>query len=147
MYIAIITLSVSIIGLILLIGFKAIENRFGRLFLDHARTRAGEALDQRIETLKQTMPHTASRMARLTLRIARAYASFGIAKALMGVERMLEGSLKRLRHAPRKLEQSGQASRFLREVAAYKRLLAQDEPKVDAAPEHSVLKTEPIAKE
>lgn len=146
MYIAIITLSASIIGLVVLIGFKAIENRFGRLFLDQARTRAGDALDQRIASLKATMPHTASRVARLTVRIARAYASFGIAKALMGVERVLEGSLKRLRHAPRSLEQSGQASRFLREVAAYKRLLSQDEskPRVDEA---ETVKTEPVAKE
>ncbi len=129
MYIAIIILGISILGLVGLIGFKAAEDRFGRFFFSGMRQRAGEALDKRFENIKKTMPHATARAARLTTRIVRAYASFGIAKALMGLENMLEGGLKHLRRAPRKLEQSGQASHFLREVAAYKRLLSKEEKK------------------
>lgn len=136
MYIAIIILGVSIVGLVLLLGFKAIEHRSGRrLILRSTRDRAGAALDAKLAKMKETMPRTAARATRLTARIMRAYASFGIAKALMGIESFLEGTLKHLRRAPRSVEQSGQASRFLREVAAYKRLLAKEEEKEEAGSE------------
>lgn len=127
MYIATIILGLSIAGLIILLGLKAVERRFGgRLFLPTVRHRMSEALDARLAHMRATAPRTAARGARITARIMRAYASFGIAKALMSIENFLEHMLKHLRRAPRSAEQSGQASRFLREVAAYKRLLAKE---------------------
>jgi hypothetical protein len=128
MYIASILLGVSVLGLIGLVLLKAIELRLGnRMFLHDVRERLGARLDEKVARLKAELPRKGARMSRLTLRIARAYISYGIAKALMSVESALEGALKGLRRAPRSVEQSGQASRFLREVAAYKRMLSKEE--------------------
>lgn len=128
MYIASILLGVSALSLVGLILFKAIELRLGnRMFLHDLRERLGARLDKKVAQLKAEVPRKGARMSRFTLRITRAYVSYGIAKALMSLEGALEGALKGLRRAPRSVEQSGQASRFLREVAAYKRMLSKEE--------------------
>lgn len=128
MYIASILLGVSAVGIISLILFKAVEHRLGsRMFLHDLRARLGARVDAKMAALKAELPRKAHRTSRLTLRIARAYLSYGVAKALMATEQALEGTLRHLRRAPRTVEQSGQASRFLREVAAYKRMLSKEE--------------------
>lgn len=132
MYIASVILGISALGIVGLIVFKAIEHRTGsRMFLHDLRERLGARVDEKLAALKAEVPRKGARLSKLTLRIARAYVSFGIAKALMSLEGLLESTLKGLRRAPRSVEQSGQASRFLREVAAYKRMLSKE----DKAPE------------
>jgi hypothetical protein len=127
MLIATSILGASILAFAALVLLKAWEARRGAKVLSLLRDKTGQGLDLRLAALKENLPNTARRYGRRGARIARAYLSFAAAKLLMTFERLLERVLRRVRHAPRDLERKGEASVFLREVAAYKRMLAREE--------------------
>lgn len=125
MFIATILLITSSVGLVSLILFKAWELKSETVLFSPVRMRVGAYSHRLLEGLRAEFPKTFARMARITGRIVRAYASFGIASALIAFERFLERTLRLIRTAPRELERRGEASPFLREVAAYKRMIAR----------------------
>ncbi len=125
MIIATYTLLGSTFGLIALIGFKGWEEHHEMYLFPSLRSRVGVHAHRLHEYLRAEFPKTASRIAYFSARLLRAYASFGLAKTLVAFERFLENALRKVRTAPRELERRGEASPFLREVAAYKRMLSR----------------------
>lgn len=127
----------SIVGLVCLVAFKAWELRSERFLFSAVRTRIGAHSHRLLESLRAEFPVAAARTTRILARLVRAYASFGIAKLLVALEEALERTLRAIRTAPRELERRGEASAFLREVAAYKRMIAraarkEEEPVIEA---------------
>jgi hypothetical protein len=125
MIIATSILLISLLGLTGLIAFKWWELKSERFIFSGVRTRVGAHSHRLLESLRAEFPKTASRATRIAGRIVRAYASFGLAKLLVAFEAMLERVLRTIRTAPRELERRGEASPFLREVAAYKRMITR----------------------
>lgn len=125
MLIATILLLISIAGLLGLITFKAWELRSETFLFSGVRTKIGGHSHRFLESLRAEFPKTAARTTRIIGRVVRAYASFGLAKMLIAFESLLEKTLRAIRTAPRELERRGEASPFLREVAAYKRMITR----------------------
>ncbi len=140
MFIATILLIIAIVGLTSLIAFKAWELRSETVMFSPVRIKVGGYSHRLLENLRAEFPRTAARATRIFGRILRAYASFGLAKALIAFESFLEKTLRLVRTAPRQIERRGEASPFLREVAAYKRMIARSERK-EAALEGEVIPT------
>ena len=133
MLIATILLCLSIFGLVSLVAFKAWELESKTVLFSPLRVRIGGYSHRLLENLRAEFPKTFARATRIFGRIVRAYASFGLAKLLVAFERFLEKTLRLIRTAPRELERRGEASPFLREVAAYKRMIARAARKEEEA--------------
>ena len=116
----------SIAGLTALISVKAWEMRAGHLLFPSFRTGVGERSTRVLHFARAEFPHTLARAVRNGRRLARAYVSFAFAKILFYFERGLERVLHKVRSAPVNLKDRGEASPFLREVAAYKRMLDRE---------------------
>lgn len=125
MLIATILLLISIVGLLSLVAFKAWELKSETFLFTGVRTKIGSHSHRLLESLHAEFPRVAARSTRIMGRIVRAYASFGLAKMLIAFELLLEKTLRAIRTAPRELERRGEASPFLREVAAYKRMITR----------------------
>lgn len=134
MLIATAILVFSIIGLALLIGVKAWELRVGHLLFPSLRMSAGMRSMRVLHFAHAGLPHTLMRTGRLTRTVVRAYMSFASAKVLFYFERGLERVLHKVRTAPVNLKERGEASPFLREVAAYKRMLDREVENKHTAP-------------
>lgn len=132
MLIATILLCISIVGLLSLIAFKAWELKSETFLFSGVRTRIGGHSHRFLESLRAEFPKTAARTTRILGRVVRTYASFGLAKMLIAFEALLEKTLRTIRTAPRELERRGEASPFLREVAAYKRMITRASRKEEA---------------
>lgn len=137
MFIATLLLLISIAGLVGLVAFKSWELKHEMFLFSSVRIRVGAHSHRLLEGLRAEFPQTAARVARIFGRLVRAYASFGLAKALVGFEQFLERTLRLIRTAPRELERRGEASPFLREVAAYKRMITRAARKDESAPPSS----------
>ena len=135
MLIATILLLISIAGLVGLIAFKAWELKSETFLFSGVRTKIGGHSHRFLESLRAEFPKTAARTTRIFGRVVRAYASFGLAKMLIAFEALLEKILRTIRTAPRELERRGEASPFLREVAAYKRMIARASRREEEAEE------------
>lgn len=126
MLIATAILAFSIVGLIVLVSLKAWEMRAGHVLFPSVRPSAGERSIRVLHFARAEFPHKLARVGRITRKLARAYISLASAKALFYFERGLERALHKVRTAPANLKERGEASPFLREVAAYKRMLDRE---------------------
>ncbi len=126
MLIATILLGISIVGLTVLMSAKAWELRSGKKFFSPVRGKMEMHASRITDGVRADLPKSAARVARLSGRLLRAYTSLGLAKLLVVFEHGLEKTLRKVRTAPRELERRGEASAFLREVAAYKRMLSRE---------------------
>lgn len=126
MLIATAILVFSIVGLVALIGIKAWELRVGHLLFPSMRTSAAVRSTRVLYFAHAELPHKLARTGRIARKVARAYVSFASAQVLFYFERVLERVLHKVRTAPVNLKERGEASPFLREVAAYKRMLDRE---------------------
>ena len=125
MLIATSTLGFSIFGLIALITLKGWELRSGRLLFGGKHSGIRKDTEQWIERVHMEFPRATAKGFRFTGRVLRAYVSFLLAKALLVFERLLERILISLKAGPVQGASRGEASAFLREIAAYKRMLGK----------------------
>lgn len=126
MWIATSILALSLLGLVILVSLKAWEMRAGHLLFPSMRHVAGARSAHVLHFARAEFPHRLARAGRVARRLLRAYVSFASAKALFYFERGLERILHKVRTAPSNLKERGEASPFLREVAAYKRMLDRE---------------------
>lgn len=125
MIIATSILGFSIAGLAALVSVKMWEERSGRFLFRGARAYIGTHATHFLASLRGEVPHSLSRLYRSVRRAVRAYSSYAFAHTLLFFERTLERILYKVRTTP-EAHARGEASHFLREVAAYKRMIGRE---------------------
>jgi|GEM_PF-1803568 len=134
MIVAISIFGVSSIGLLLLLVIKTWENSRGRIFFAPLRVPLRRRSARFLAYVRGDAPRSLGRTLRIARRVARAYISYVYAKVLYFFERLLEQGLHKVREVPG-ADQRGEASPFLREVAAYKKMLEREKKEGDASVE------------
>lgn len=126
-----ILLAVSILGLISLVAIKRWELAHDRLVMSGVRPVAGHYLGSALAFIEEGLPMFVRRSLRITYAVARSLTHRLVAWVMLHTERWLERTLKTLRGATQSRPE-GEASEFLREVAAHKRSLLRKSAKTRA---------------
>ena len=123
----IVTLGLSIAGLVSLLVLKRLELATGHIFFSGVRPRMGELFYRTLLWIERDAPALAQELVRSLYKNGRHMANPGAAPGILWLARASEQTLRTLRRttavAPRA---GGEASAFLREVAEHKKKL-QDE--------------------
>jgi hypothetical protein len=117
------TLSISIVGLVLLLWVKRWELRTGRVVFAGVRPHVAELSHSTLVWFERVLPHLAQVYARRTARAAEDMLHHGAARGLLAAEHGLERVLQSLRGVTEQPRANREASVFLREVAEHKRKL------------------------
>ncbi len=120
-----ITLGISVVGLLGLLGVKRWEMTTGRVMLSHIRPRLGDLLHRTLAWAEHVAPALVAHYASVAYRAARTWLHRLTAWSVLMLERVLEQTLRFLRHKTDAPTSGGEASIFLREVAEHKKKLQE----------------------
>lgn len=124
----IITLGLSIVGMLALLGFKRYELASGRVFFSAVRPRVVSSLERGVRLVGETLPARARELARVEGAKLRTRLHVLFARAVLFIEHMLERILHVVRENTEPERVVGEASAFLREVANHKKKLQRHSP-------------------
>lgn len=124
-------LIISIMGLVGLIAIKRWELSHDRLVMSGVRPVAGHYLGSALTFIEEGLPMFVRRSLRVAYAIVRSLTHRLVAWTMLHTERWLEKTLRALRGATQ-ARPEGEASEFLREVAAHKRSLLRKSAKTRA---------------
>jgi hypothetical protein len=123
-----VTLAVSIAGMVTLLMLKRYELNSGRILLGSARPHIGEFFHRKLVWLEYVLPGLIRVSARVLYRAARRLVHVFAAWVVVKVEQGLEYALHTVRHTTTAPRRSGETSVFLRQVAEHKKKLQDDNP-------------------
>lgn len=119
----IVTLLLSIVGLVGLFWVKQWELRTGRMMLAGVRPAVGAFAHNVVVWFERALPGLVASSGTKAAKRAEEWLHRGAAHLLLGAEQGLEHVLRRLRGVTEQPRTSREASEFLREVAEHKRML------------------------
>lgn len=118
-----VTLGTSIVGMMLLLVLKRVEQRTGRVLLGRARPAVGRFFHACLVWFEHILPAMARRALARALHTLRLWVRDVVARGMVFFERTLELMLYAVREKTQAPKGSGQVSAFLREVADHKKKL------------------------
>lgn len=124
----IVTLAVSIVGMITLLMLKRYELNSGRIFLGSARPAVGHFFHRGLSWFEYVLPGLVRVGAKRLWGTARRLVHVWAARLVVVLESYLERALRRVRHTTVAPKQGKETSAFLREVAEHKKKLQADLP-------------------
>lgn len=120
-----ISLCISALGLLLLLGAKRYEMRTGRVIFARLRPTLQRVIHPIVLFVQYMLPFLARRSLAATVRTVRAALSRTIARVTLYLEATLTRMLAAIQQTMQP-KRGGQASSFLQEVADHKRSLLKD---------------------
>ena len=123
-----ITLCVSLLGIILILSIKRYEMRTGRVFFARTRPAITAPLHTSSLVIEHLLPRFAQRSVDRGIVTIRAVLGRMLAKGTFMIETMLRKMLSAIHRVVEPRERGGPASAFLQEVAAHKRKLLRRAP-------------------
>ena len=119
----IVTLIVSIVGLVALFAVKQWELESGRMVLAGVRPKVGAFAHRCVVWVERVLPSLVVSSGTHAFKRAEEWLHRSAAHLLLALEHALEHVLRRLRGVTEQPRTNREASEFLREVAAHKRTL------------------------
>lgn len=121
-----ITLCLSAVGLVLLLGLKRYEMNTGRVFFARIRPKINRVLHNLVLFVQYMLPFMARRSVAHALRALRVALSSAVARLILYLEVSLHRMLVTIQHAMQPRRGGGTTSTFLQEVADHKRKLLRN---------------------
>lgn len=128
-----VTLGISIVGMLLLLGFKRYELVSGNVLFASRRPAIGSFFKHTLWWIEKVLPALVRAYSRRAWHFCKTMLQQSIAKSILWVEHSLERVLHTVREQTTVERTPGEASAFLREVAEHKRKLSRKPRKPRAA--------------